>query len=222
MLHSPDFFMKNRLIELLSDGLIDLDSETSPESAAEHLILYLTEWRRWNSKINLTAEHDELSVINKHIYESLQYARALSPTGSLVDIGSGAGFPGIPVKIIRPKLETVLVESQRKRANFLKAVIRSVELSNIQCVHGRVTDFPELIEKYDFVMLRHVLEPHLSMQLGAGLLSLGGSLILQTSSGQSFPFDFLASLRLSLVNEIFFEESGSLHSKIMVFKRNSS
>ena len=112
--------MKNRLIELLSEGSIDLDSDTSPESAAEHLILYLTEWKRWNAKINLTAERDELSVINKHIYESLQYARVISPTGSLVDIGSGAGFPGIPVKIIRPKLEIVLVESQRKGQIFLK------------------------------------------------------------------------------------------------------
>ena len=214
--------MKNRLIELLSEGSIDLDSDTSPESAAAHLILYLTEWKRWNAKINLTAEGDELSVINKHIYESLQYTRVISSTGSLLDIGSGAGFPGIPVKIIRPKLEIVLVESQRKRANFLKAAIRSIELSTIQCVHGRVTDFPELIGKYDFVTLRHVLEPHLSLQLGAGLLSLGGSLILQACCDRSFQFDFLDSLRLLLVNEIFFEGPGSLHSKIMVFKRNSS
>ena len=214
--------MKNRLIELLSDGSIDLDSDISPESAAEHLILYLTEWKRWNAKINLTAERDELSVINKHIYESLQYARVISPTGSLVDIGSGAGFPGIPVKIIRPKLEIVLVESQRKRANFLKAVVRSIELSKIQCVHGRVKDFPELIGEYDFVTLRHVHQPHLSLQLGAGLLSPGGSLILQTSCNRSFHFDFLDSLRISLVNEVFFEGSGSSHSKIMVFKRNSS
>ena len=214
--------MKNRLIELVSDGSIDLDSNTSPESAAEQLILYLMEWKRWNTKINLTAEQDELSVINKHIYESLQYARAISPTGSLVDIGSGAGFPGIPVKILRPKLEIVLVESQRKRANFLKAAIRSIKLSKIQCVHGRVADFPELTGKYDFVTLRHVLEPHLSLQLGAGLLSPGGSLVLQTRFDHSFQLDFLDSLWLSLVNEIFFEGSGSLHSKIMVFKRHSS
>jgi 16S rRNA (guanine(527)-N(7))-methyltransferase RsmG len=140
----------------------------------------------------------------------------------LLDIGSGAGFPGIPVKIIRPKLEIVLVESQRKRANFLKAAIRSIKLSTIQCVHGRVTDFPELIGKYDFVTLRHVLEPHLSLQLGAGLLSPGGSLILQTSFSRSFQLDFLDSLRLSPGNEIFFERSGSSHSKIMFFKRNSA
>ena len=214
--------MKNRLIELLSDGSIDLDSDTSPESAAKYLILYLTEWKRWNAKINLTAERDELSVINKHIYESLQYARVIAPTGSLIDVGSGAGFPGIPIKIIRSKLEIVLIESQRKKANFLKAAIRSIKLLKIQCVHGRVTDFPELIGKYDFVTLRHVLAPHLSLQLGAGLLSPGGSLILQTSCDESFQFNFLDSLRLSLVNEIFFEGSGSRHSQIMVFKRNSS
>ena len=214
--------MKNRLMELLSDSSIDLDSDTSPESAAEDLIVYLTEWKRWNKKINLTAERDELSVINKHIYESLQYARVISPTGSLVDIGSGAGFPGIPVKIILPKLEIVLIESQRKRANFLKTAIHSIGLSKIQCVHGRAEDFPAFVGKYDFVTLRHVLEPHLSLQLGASLLHPGGSLILQTSRENSFQFDFLDSLWLSPVDEIFFKRSGSSHSKIMVFKRNSS
>jgi hypothetical protein len=76
--------------------------------------------------------------------------------------------------------------------------------------------------KYDFVTLRHVLEPHLSLQLGAGLLSPGGSLILQTSFNRSFQLDFLDSLRLSPVNEIFFKQSGSSHSKIMFFKRNSA
>ena len=220
--NNPLFFMKNRLIELVSDGSIDLDSDTSPESAAEQLLLYLMEWKRWNTKINLTAEQDELSVINKHIYESIQYARAIPPTGSLVDIGSGAGFPGIPVKIIRPQLEVVLVESQRKRANFLKAAIRSIELPTIQCVHGRVTDFPKFVGKYDFVTLRHVLDPHLSLQLGAGLLSPGGSLILQTSFDHSFQLDFLDSLQLSPINEIFFERSGSAHSKIMFFKQDST
>ena len=214
--------MKNYLIGLLNDSLTDLDSSVLPESAAEHLILYLTEWERWNAKINLTAECDALSVANKHIYESLQYARAISPTGSLVDIGSGAGFPGIPVKIILPKLEIVLIESQRKRANFLKTAIHSIGLPKIQCVHGRAEDFPAFVGKYNFVTLRHVLEPHLSLQLGASLLRPGGSLILQTSCKNSFQFDFLDSLWLSPVDEIFFKRLGSSHSKIMVFKRNPS
>ena len=65
--------MKNHLIELLKDSSIELDSSVFSESAAEDLLLYLTEWERWNAKINLTAESDALSVANKHIYESLQY-----------------------------------------------------------------------------------------------------------------------------------------------------
>jgi 16S rRNA (guanine527-N7)-methyltransferase len=212
--------MKNRLIDLLSDGLIEFDSDFSIELAAEHLILYLREWKRWNTKISLTAERDELSVINKHIYESFQYARAIPPSGLLVDLGSGAGFPAIPVKIIRPKLEVDLIESQRKRANFLKTTIRSIKLSNIQCFHGRVSDFPEFVGKYDFVTLRHVVEPKLSLHLGVRLLSDGGSLVLQTSRDYFFQPDFLNALLLSLTDEIFFEGSDSSHSKVMVLKRS--
>ena len=212
--------MKNRLIDLLSDGLIELDSGFSIELAADHLILYLREWKRWNTKISLTAERDELSVINKHIYESFQYARVIPPSGLLVDIGSGAGFPAIPVKIIRPKVEVDLIESQRKRANFLKTTIRSIKLSNIKCFHGRVADFPEFVGKYDFVTLRHVVEPKLSLHLGVRLLSDGGSLVLQTSRDYFFQPDFLDALLLSLTDEIFFEGPDSSHSKLMVLKRS--
>ena len=214
--------MKNRLIELLKkDDLIDLSSGVLPELAVEHLILYLAEWKRWNAKINLTAENNELSIVNKHIYESLQYVRAISPFGLLVDVGSGAGFPGIPVKVIFPKLDVVLVESQRKRANFLKTAIRSIGLAKIRCVHGRVEDFPEFLGKYDFVTLRHVLEPRLSLRLGAGLLNVGGSLILQTSLDNTFHSGFLSSICLSLADEIFIKRPSSSHSKIVVFKRSS-
>jgi 16S rRNA (guanine527-N7)-methyltransferase len=214
--------MKSHLITLLNDGLSGLDSSVLPESVVEHLILYLMEWKRWNKKINLTAESDALFVINKHIYESLQYTLAISPTGSLADIGSGAGFPGIPIKIILPKLEITLIESQRKRANFLKTAIHSIGLSGIQCIHGRVEDLPEFEEKYDFVTLRHVLEPHLSLKLGAGLLNRSGRLALQINCNNSFPLGFLDSLGLSLFDEIIFKRSSSAHSKIMVLKRKST
>ena len=211
--------MKRHLITFLNDGLSGLDPSIPSKSVEEYLFLYLTEWKRWNTKINLTAESDALFVINKHIYESLQYTLAISPTGLLADIGSGAGFPGIPIKIILPKLEITLIESQRKRANFLKTAIHSIGLSGIKCVHGRVEDFPEIEEKYDFVTLRHVLEPHLSLKLGAGLLKRSGCLVLQTNCNHSFPLDFLDSLGLSLFDEIAFKRTSSAHSKIMVLKR---
>ena len=210
--------MKNRLIKLLEDDFTDINLDSLPK-IADQLVLFLNEWKRWSLKINLTAETDELSVINKHIYESLQYTRAILPYGSLVDIGSGSGFPAIPIKVMFPKLDVILIESQRKRANFLKAAIRSMELSAIQCVHGRIEDFPEFLGKYDFVTLRHVLEPNLSLELGSGLLNEDGSLLLQTSFDKTFQVDFLATLCLHLVQEIFIKKLSSSHSKIMVFKR---
>ena len=210
--------MKNRLIKLLEDDFTDVNSDSLP-GIADCLVLFLNEWKRWSLKINLTAETDELSVINKHIYESLQYTRAISPSGSLIDIGSGSGFPAIPIKVLFPKLDVILIESQRKRANFLKAAIRSMGLSAIQCVHGRIEDFPEFLGRYDFVTLRHVLEPNLSLELGSGLLNEGGSLLLQTSFDKTFQVDFLATLCLYLAQEIFIKKFSSSHSKIMVFKR---
>ena len=212
--------MKDRLIELLQDDSLTLGLDVLPETAAAQLMLYLTEWKKWNAKINLTADTDELSVINIHIHESLQYARAISPIGSLADLGSGAGFPGIPVKVVFPTLDMVLVESQRKRVNYLKTVIRSMGLEKIKCVHGRVEDFPNLTGSYDFVVLRHVLEPSLSLRLGADLLNSRGRLILQTSLNTSLCSDFASPNRLSLVDEIFFKRSSSKHSKLMVFERN--
>jgi 16S rRNA (guanine527-N7)-methyltransferase len=210
--------MKNRLIKLLENDFVDVNPD-SLSGIADHLTLFLNEWKRWSPKINLTAETDELTVINKHIYESLQYTRAISPYGSLVDIGSGSGFPAIPIKVMFPKLDVILIESQRKRANFLKAAIRSMGLSAIQCVHGRIEYFPEFLGRYDFVTLRHVLKPNRSLELGAGLLKEGGSLLLQTSFDKTFQIDFLATLRLCLAEEIFIKKFSSSHSKIMVFKR---
>ena len=214
--------MKNRLIELLQDDSLALGSDFLPEIAAAQLMSYLIEWKRWNGKINLTADTDERSVVDKHIYESLQYSRAISSSGNLADIGSGAGFPGIPVKVIFPALDVVLIESRRKRVNFLKTVFRSMGLEKIKCVHGRVEDFPEFIGLYDFVILRHVLQPSLSLSLGAGLLKARGRLILQAGLDVSFHKGYANSICLSLVNEIFFKRPRSSSSKLMVFERNSN
>ena len=211
--------MKNQLIELVNNCSIELEKGVFPESIAKQLNLYLKEWKKWNSKINLTAECNELLIINKHIFESLQYARAILTAGSLIDIGSGAGFPGIPIKVVRPNLEVVLIESQRKRANFLKTVINSIGLSKIECIHGRLEDCSQFLGEYNYVTLRHVLEPNLSLRLGATLVKPDGRLILQTSCDNSFEPDFLNTLYLSLADEIVFKRSDRSFSKVLVFKR---
>ncbi len=211
--------MKKRLINLLSDVKLPLGAEVDPEVAAEQLLIYLAEWRRWNAKINLTAETDEYSIIDRHIRDSLQYARAVSPGTRVVDIGSGAGFPGIPLKVALPSLEMVLVENQRKRANFLKNVIRSMQLQGLRSVHSRVEDLGDSFQnKFDFIVLRHVKDFKASLKMGRALLCLEGRIVIQKEAGASSP----APEFLHFHSEIPLIRPGRSPSKLMVFQRVST
>ncbi|MCH8157507.1 MAG: 16S rRNA (guanine(527)-N(7))-methyltransferase RsmG [Nitrospinae bacterium] len=215
-----------------------LGSGVDPSRAAEQLLVYLVEWKRWNAKINLTAETDERSVIDKHIYESLQYARAISPSAAkatdpgsgggfstiplkVADLGSGGGFPGIPLKVALPDLDMVLVESQRKRANFLKAVIRAMGLKNIRCVQCRVEELDASFQNaFDFVVLRHVQELDASLEMGRSLLkNPGGRLVLQKEATSSA--DGLSSAGgLRLHAEIPLPRLSGSPSKLMIFQNS--
>ena len=211
--------MKKRLINLLSDEKLPLESGVDPEVAAEQLLIYLAEWRRWNAKINLTAETDEYSVIDRHIRDSLQYTRAVSPGARVVDIGSGAGFPGIPLKVALPSLEMVLVENQRKRANFLKNVIRSMQLQGLRSIHSRVEDLGDSFQnKFDFIVLRHVKDFKASLKMGRALLCPEGRVVIQKEAGAPSPeLDFL-----HFHSETPLTRPGRSPSKLMVFQRVST
>ena len=211
--------MKKRLINILSDEKLPLGAEVDPKIAAEQLLIYLAEWRRWNAKINLTAETDEYSIIDRHIRDSLQYARAVAPGTRVVDIGSGAGFPGIPLKVALPSLEMVLVENQRKRANFLKNVIRSMQLQGLRSVHSRVEDLGDSFQnKFDFIVLRHVKDFKASLEMGRALLCPEGRIVIQKEAGASSP----EPESLHFHSEIPLIRPGRSPSKLMVFQRVST
>lgn len=115
----------------------------------------------WNEKINLTAITEPREVAIKHFIDSLSCLSVLDiPVGaSVVDIGTGAGFPGIPLKIYRPDLKITLMDSLNKRINFLNLTIDTLGLSDIQAVHARAEDFgqnPIYREKFDFAISRAV------------------------------------------------------------------
>ena len=204
---------------MLSDEKLPLGAEVDPKIAAEQLLIYLAEWRRWNAKINLTAETDEYSIIDRHIRDSLQYARAVSPGARVVDIGSGAGFPGIPLKVALPSLEMVLVENQRKRANFLKNVIRSMQLQGLRSVHSRVEDLGDSFQnKFDFIVLRHVKDFKASLEMGRALLCPEGRIVIQKEAGASSPEPEF----LHFHSEIPLIRPGRSPSKLMVFQRVST
>lgn len=113
----------------------------------------------WNEKINLTAIIEPEEVILKHFIDSLTINKYVDKNKSIADVGTGAGFPGIPLKIYRPDLKVTLVDSLNKRINFLNEVISKLDLNNIDTVHSRVEDFgrnKKYREKFDYVTARAV------------------------------------------------------------------
>jgi len=113
----------------------------------------------WNDKLNLTAIRDPLEILYRHFCESM-YAAAAVPLehGRLADVGSGAGFPGIPLKIYRPGLQTFLIESNMKKATFLAEVLRNIELPDTRVLVSRYEELGEEIAPLDYVCSRAVGE----------------------------------------------------------------
>jgi 16S rRNA (guanine527-N7)-methyltransferase len=109
----------------------------------------------WNEKMNLTAIRDPLEILNRHFCESM-YAAAAVPVenGRLADVGSGGGFPGIPLKIIRPDLQVFLIESNIKKATFLAEVVRELGLTDARVMVSRYEELGEEVAPLDFACSR--------------------------------------------------------------------
>lgn len=151
--------MKAENIDLLVRGfkLFDIELTDKEISSFRHYYKMLIEW---NEKINLTAIVDEREVVIKHFIDSVSVL-PFFPDGvkSLIDVGTGAGFPGIPVKIVRNSMNITLLDSLEKRVNFLNSVINETGLTGIHAIHGRAEDFGqdnEYRECYDVGIARAV------------------------------------------------------------------
>jgi 16S rRNA (guanine527-N7)-methyltransferase len=111
----------------------------------------------WNEKLNLTAIRDPLEILHRHFCESMFAASAVPVEfGRLADIGTGAGFPGIPIKIVRPEIELFLVESNIKKGTFLAEVLRDLELRNAKVLISRYEELGEELAPLDYVCARAV------------------------------------------------------------------
>ena len=126
---------KNLLVQGGKTFGIDLD-----EKAIEAFELYLKELVKWNQKFNLTAIRSEKEIVLKHFLDSLSVYPHLPKLSSISDIGSGPGFPGIPLKIVEPNLAMTLIDSVRKKVDFQMHIIRMLGLKGIEAIHGRVQD----------------------------------------------------------------------------------
>lgn len=142
---------------------------------------YLSLILRWNTRISLTAIGDEEGIVSRHFMESIACAAAV-PGGvrTLLDFGSGAGFPGIPIALCRPEISVTLAESQNKKAAFLREAVRTLELRTT--VHGGRAE--NLTTVFDCVVLRAVDQMETAVSAASRLVALPGWIMVMTTGSE--------------------------------------
>jgi 16S rRNA (guanine527-N7)-methyltransferase len=150
---------------------------------AEDQVVYIQEYMaillQWNEKLNLTAIRDPLEILYRHFCESMYAAKAIPiESGRLADIGSGPGFPGLPLKILQPELQVFLVESNIKKGTFLAEVIRTLDLAGGTVRIGRYEEMGEELAPLDFVCSRALGEFRAFLQWAASEQVSAGRVVL--------------------------------------------
>lgn len=166
-----------------SDLLLSAAGELGIELTAkqsEDFAKYLRELEYWNKKINLTSLNTERDIILKHFIDSIAICPYIPDRSVILDIGSGAGFPGIPLSIVRPDTQVILLESREKRVYFLKHIIRVLDLLNTNTVRGRAEDKENGVRRgtFDIVTCRAFSNVTKIIQIGRQYLKKTGRILL--------------------------------------------
>lgn len=166
--------------ELLKNGAEELGFPLSIEQI-NTLFIYLTELKKWNAKINLTAIRDERESIIKNMLDSLSYIKGFTPTPGLklMDMGSGAGFPALPIKIAFPEISIVMVDSVKKKASFLRHIVRTLKITGTEVFDKRTQELPESFNaSFDIVTARAFADMNAAIAAGLPFLKAGGRIVL--------------------------------------------
>lgn len=152
------------------------------EQQLQQFVTYYNALIAWNQKMNLTAIEEPVEVAYKHFVDSVCLLRVVADLKqkSMIDIGTGAGFPGVPLKIMEPALDLTLFDSLNKRIIFLQELCRTLQLKNIKAVHGRAEEFgikPEYRQQYDMATARAVARMPVLLEICLPFVKKGGIFI---------------------------------------------
>jgi 16S rRNA (guanine527-N7)-methyltransferase len=179
--------------QLIIAGAKSFDLHLEPDQI-EQFAAHATEVIQWNQRMNLTSITNPSDIAIKHFLDSLAPAHLIPPDATLLDIGSGGGFPGIPLKVVKPSLSVTLIDASRKKVNFLKHIIRKLNLRNTHALHCRVEDLGDdsaYMHRYDVIISRALSALDAFVGLAFPLLAKQGIIIALKGAVSQHEFDDL-------------------------------
>ncbi len=185
-----------------------LESEELSPGQVDQLSKYLDLLLKWNARMNLTAVREPEQIVTRHFGESLFTARHLFPlpdaAATLGDVGSGAGFPGLPIAIARPHVRVTLIEAHGKKSVFLKEVVRSLGLANVAVLASRAE---KCVERFDVVTFRAVEHFEAILPVSADLVTDGGRLAALVGSSQVEAITTVIGKEWQIGESVYFPDS---------------
>ena len=170
-----------KFFDLMAKAAEDVGLQLSQEQY-EGFMKYMRLLQEWNEKINLTAITEDEEVVKKHFIDCIKAFKRdeFKKAETMIDVGTGAGFPGLPIAIMRPELKVTLLDSLNKRINFLNTVVNELGLKNVTTIHSRAEDGArnkELREKFDIATSRAVANMSVLSEFCLPYVKVGGNFI---------------------------------------------
>ncbi len=211
--------MKPENRKLLETFLRQSNAAADVNGCIDTFNIYIDELLRWNNVVNLTAIEEESEVVIKHFIDSLTPLRFIRDRDFILDIGSGAGFPGLPIKIARPSVRLVMLDARFKKINFLNRVIHLLELSGTTALHQRAEQkhFQNIMgASFDVVISRASFSLPELFDLSLPYLKKGGRLIAMKAR-ETEAYDAAAGLKQA--DELITSLPDGSFRRILVFKK---
>ena len=219
--------MDKTLLNTLSDGAETIGIRLG-QTELDHFAVYYRELLLWNRRINLVSEKSSREIVIRHFLDSLTAAPSIiRRDGLLIDLGSGAGFPGIPLRIVLPELQLMLVESSRKKTSFLSHIVRTLALEGVTVVRERIEALigeKALAGSCDTVLSRAAFKLPQLIRMASFFLKKGGILIAMKGAdpgeeiAEAEAVLAVAGMTLTASRDIHLPET-DLSRKIIIYQR---